>query len=296
MSGPASIAVAPAIERLWDEEFASPGERAISTVLAEAYGGPLRVALRDDRPTVIVNFVSTLDGVVSFATPEAAGGGEVSGFFAPDQFVMGLLRALADVVLIGAGTLRGDPDGTWTPGAVFPGAATAFHELRASLGLRPEPTTVVVSATGELDLSHAGLADPSVPVRIFTTDRGRAALGRRGAATHVSIEVLGNERVDPRRLIAALAGTGTGVVLCEGGPHLLGELLAADLADELFLTVAPQVAGRSPSVQRLSLIEGVAFDVAAAPWWRVASVRRAANHLFLRYRLDPDAAGHGGAS
>jgi riboflavin biosynthesis pyrimidine reductase len=296
MRRPASVAVLPAIERLWDQGSASPTERAISSALAEAYGGPLRVALRDDRPTVIVNFVSTLDGVVSFATPEAAGGGEISGFFAPDQFVMGLLRALADVVLVGAGTLRGDPGGTWTPGTVFPGAATAFGELRASLGLRPEPTTAVVSASGELDLSHPGLADSSVPVRIFTTDRGRAVLARRDSAAHVSVEVLGDERVDPRRLIAALAGADAKVVLCEGGPHLLGELLAANLADELFLTVAPQVAGRSASAARLSLIEGVAFDVATAPWWRVASVRRAANHLFLRYRLDPDAVGHGGAS
>src|ERR1051326_3331512 len=87
----------------------------LTAALRERYGSDLRIPLREDRPTVIANFVSTLDGVVSFQTPDAMGGGEISGFFEPDRFVMGLLRTLADAVLVGAGTLRAAPKHRWIP-------------------------------------------------------------------------------------------------------------------------------------------------------------------------------------
>lgn len=73
------------------------------------------MVLRNDRPTVIANFVSTVDGVVAFDVIGSSGGGEISGFFAADRFVMGLLRAMADVVLVGAGTVRAAPTHEWTP-------------------------------------------------------------------------------------------------------------------------------------------------------------------------------------
>ncbi|MDQ2673771.1 MAG: dihydrofolate reductase family protein, partial [Chloroflexota bacterium] len=126
--------------------------------LEQRYGGVLSIPMRADRPTVVSNFVSTLDGVVAYQTPEAAGGGEISGFFEPDRFVMGLLRSLADVVLIGAGTLRAGADERWTPDFIHPTSGAAFAELRSSLGLPPQPTTAVVTASGSLDFTHPGLA------------------------------------------------------------------------------------------------------------------------------------------
>jgi hypothetical protein len=102
----------------------------LSAALRARYGSDLSIPLRADRPTTIVNFVSTLDGVISYNTPEAAGGGEISGQFEPDRFVMGLLRALADVVLVGAGTVRADADGSWTPGSVHPFSDAEFRRLR----------------------------------------------------------------------------------------------------------------------------------------------------------------------
>lgn len=289
------LTVAPPIEQLWRERAPEGSAREISAELAAAYGGPLRVALRADRPTVIVNFVSTIDGVISFATPEATGGGEVSGFYAPDRFVMGVLRSLADVVLIGAGTLRDAAGEAWTPAAVYPEAADAFHALRRNLGLPPEPTTAIVTARGEIDARHAGLTDPRVPVRVLTTRRGADRIAPHGLADHASVDVLDDESLPAERLVAALL-PGSGVLLCEGGPHLLGELMAGGLVDELFLTVAPQVAGRAPDARRPGLVEGVAFSVEQAPWWRLASVHRSNSHLFMRYRLDRAAAGNGGAS
>ncbi len=140
-----------------------PGARArggqLPDPLQRRYGGPLAIPLRRLRPTVIANFVSTLDGVVAYNTPEAAGGGEISGFFEPDRFVMGLLRALSDAVLIGAGTLRAAPAERWTPDFIHPGDGAAFMSLRCQLGLRPQPVTAVVSGSGNLDMDHPGLAD-----------------------------------------------------------------------------------------------------------------------------------------
>ena len=82
-----------------------------------------------------------------------------------------------------------------------------------------------------------------------------------------------------------LRDRGLEVVVCEGGPNLLGGLIGAGLVDELFLTVAPQVAGRSPDAPRLALVEGLAFAIDDAPWARLISVMRAESHLFLRYRI-----------
>lgn len=249
------------------------------------YGGPLTIPLRSGRPTVVANFVTTLDGVVSYNTPEAAGGGEISGFFEPDRFVMGTLRALADAVLIGAGTLRAAPAERWTPDFIHPPSADAFTSLRRQLGLASQPATVVVSGSGSLDLDHPGLADSSVVVVILTTAAGADRLARRPIPANVDVRDIG-DRIEPRAVLSTLGADGAELVLCEGGPHLFGDLLRADLVDELFLTVAPQLAGRSGDTPRLSLIEGLAFDVAGAPWADLVDLRRAGNHLFTRYRLN----------
>lgn len=256
----------------------------LSAALRSKYGSELSIPLRADRPTAIVNFVSTLDGVISYNTPEAAGGGEISGHFEPDRFVMGLLRALADVVLVGAGTLRADPAGAWTPGSIYPGAAAEFAALRHRLGLAPTPITAVVTGTGAVDLRQPGLADPAVRVIVITTDVGEAALRRRAVPDHVGIRGMGG-RVTADGIVRSLGSDGAELVLCEGGPHLLGQLLEARTVDEMFLTLAPQLAGRSPSTPRLGLVEGTAFSVADAPWAHLADLRRAGDHLFARYRF-----------
>jgi riboflavin biosynthesis pyrimidine reductase len=260
----------PQLDLLWADASALG---APADALDAAYGGELRVPRRADRPTVIVNFVSTLDGVVSYATPEAAGGGEISGFFGPDRFVMGLLRAHADAVLVGAGTVRASPRERWTPDDIYPDAATEFAALRSRAGLAPQPTTVVVTGSGRLDPDHPGLADPTIPVIVA----GGAIDQPRG-----HVETLRATSVE--RIVGELGRRGMRLVLCEGGPHLLGRLLEAELVDELFLTLAPQLAGRTELVARLALVEVVAFGVTDAPWWDLVAISRVDHHLFLRYR------------
>lgn len=282
----APITASFALEPLLEDRRSGDALRGgpLPSALRAAYGGDLAIALRPDRPTLVANFVSTLDGVISYNTPEAAGGGEISGFFEPDRFVMGLLRAFADVVLLGAGTLRAAPDERWTPRSVHPASDHAFADLRQQLGLLPNPITAVVTGSGALDLSHPGLADPAVEIVLITTDAGAVALRRQHVPKHIEIRSTG-DHVRAHDVLTALAARGADLVLCEGGPHLFGQLLQAGLVDELFLTLAPQLAGRSEAVPRLSLVENTAFSVTDARWGRLADLRRADDHLFARYRL-----------
>ena len=205
----------PRIEHLWGEPaFGS----ALAGRLADAYGAPLSFARRSDRPTIVANFVSTLDGVVSYATPEAAGGGEISGFFGPDRFVMSVLRGVADAVLIGAGTLRAGAGEAWTPEYIFPPAASDVAAMRRRLGLALQPTTVIVSASGQLDPTHPGLS--AAPALVVTTHEGRERFD--SAPAGPDVVDAGVDRVDPDALVSELSRRGFGLVLCEGGPHLLG--------------------------------------------------------------------------
>jgi riboflavin biosynthesis pyrimidine reductase len=199
---------------------------------------------------------------------------------------MALLRSLSDAVLVGAGTLRDTPQHAWLPAHTYPSGAADFAAMRADLGLAPQPTTVVVTASGEIDLAQRGLARADVPVTIVTTDRGLETLRRQSVdSPRVEIVSAGETRVDAAALLEILRARGWQVVLCEGGPHLIGQLLEAKAVDELFLTVSPQVAGRSVDQPRLGLVEGVSFDLDAAPWSQLVDLRRSGSHLFARYRF-----------
>lgn len=283
------IAVAPSappLEVVLDETVPTTRETrgdGMPAALEQRYGGPLDIPLRPDRPTVVANFVATLDGVVALGTGALSGGGLISGFLEPDRFVMGLLRAVADVVVIGAGTVRGSTAKRWTPGQVQPALEPELRDWRAAMGLAPDPTTVIVSASGNVPLTHPGLNDPDVPVLVATTPQGAESLRSAGLPAHLEVEAIGRGGpLTGRDLIALAARRGARVVLSEGGPHLLAELVADDLLDELFLTVAPQIVGRSD--ERLGLVEGLALSPAEARWQRLVSIRRFGDHLFLRYR------------
>jgi riboflavin biosynthesis pyrimidine reductase len=270
---------------------------ALPPDLARHYAADLSVALRDDRPTVVSNFVSTIDGVVAFDTHGKTGGREVSGASEPDRFLMGLVRAMSDAVLNGAGTVRSGTQHRWTPSYVHPPSAAAYADWRRALGLAPQPTAVIVTASGSIDPDHRGLHDPAVPVVIVTTKNGAANLGRLRLPGGVEIVTVGTaERVEPAALIDVFRDRGLELVVCEGGPTLLAGMIEARIIDELFLTIAPQIAGRSDDAPRLSLVDGAGFAVEDAPWARLESVMRADSHLFLRYRLDGSPHGERGTS
>ena len=259
-------------------------------VLRQRYGGSLEVPLFADRPTLLVNFVTTLDGVVALGAGEEPGGGVISGFFEPDRFVMALLRAVADVLFVGAGTIAGTSSHQWTAEHLEPDLAAEFARWRRSLGLAAKPTTVIVTGSGDVRLGRRGVEDPSIPVIFATTERGAIVLSARELPPHARVEVAGSgTSLSPADLATFLERFRGQVVLSEGGPHLFGDLVMGDAADELYLTVAPQIIGRpDPSLGRLGLVEGIGLDPYQARWFELRSVKRASDHLFLRYRRRRD--------
>lgn len=190
-----------------------------------------------ERPWVALNMVASADGAV---TVDGRSGGLSS---AGDKAVFFGLRALADVILVGAGTVRAEDYGP-------PRTSTDQQAARVARGQAAFPTIAVVS--GRLDLDPAARLFVDTPTRPIVLTGDRADATRRTALEAVAdVVAVGAEHVDPARALAALAQRGTGVVLCEGGPTLNGTLLRAGLVDELCLSVAPLLAsGDDPRIVR----------------------------------------------
>ncbi len=270
------------------ERHETPDSPVLPDELRRLYGGDLRFpAPSDGRPYVIANFVSTLDGVVSFRMPGKAGGGDIGGFDDADRFVMGLLRASADAVMIGAGTLHDtDPAHLWTADSICPEAQDLYVRYRREVrGKSEPPMAVIVSASGRLDLERAVFRTPGTAALVITTEAGAERLQRPPASTVVRA-LGGRGLLTPARMLELLrADYGVRLLLHEGGPTLFAEFVGQHAIDELFLTVAPQLAGRSPERPRPGLIAGVEFLPETAPWLGLVSVRQRGDHLYLRYSL-----------
>jgi riboflavin biosynthesis pyrimidine reductase len=250
----------------------------MSRTLVERYGGELRIPRRT--PYVFANFVSSIDGIVSYDEPGIERARQVSAGFAADRFMLALLRAAADAVIVGAGTLRKEP-GVWTASAVAPDLTGDFADLRRRMKRAAHPTTVLVSASGEVDASLPVFRGEA-PVVIATT---RAGAERLGSLSNARVRVLADHAPLPSRALVelAIAEGGGSRILSEGGPTLFGQLLADGVVDELFLTIAPRLAGRSKDRRRLALVEGAAFRPEDSPSGALLSLKYADDYLFARY-------------
>src|SRR5580765_5328383 len=145
--------------------------------LARLYGR-LRIPLGRARPHVISNFVTTLDGVVSLNAKGHASGGDISGLSAEDRMVMGLVRAVADVIIVGSGTLEVDRHHVWTAERIFPPLADDYRRLRRTLGKSAAPLMVVVSGSGRLDLGLPLFSSGEMRTLIVTGMAGAKRLRR----------------------------------------------------------------------------------------------------------------------
>jgi riboflavin biosynthesis pyrimidine reductase len=199
---------------------------------------------------VAANFVESADGVV--ALPEAPGesGAVVSGGSRADQFVMGLLRSCADAVLIGAGTFRAAKRDLWYADSIFPDASALY----ARVG-KLRPRLYVVSGSAQVDANAPALKQGGVVL---------------------------TGRMTPQQIVERVRADGHRQLLCEGGPGLFGELAAAGLVDELFVTLSPRLFGRFAGDLRKALADN--RDLHGLPL-RLLSARRAESHLLLRYAL-----------
>ncbi|MGW3156661.1 pyrimidine reductase family protein [Streptomyces sp. NPDC001089] len=265
--GPAGAAVVPG-------ERGAPGVRGADVTdrewglpeLAEAYAYPDAGYDGVRAPWLRANMVSTLDGA---AQHEGKSQGISS---AADMRVFGVLRALADVVVVGAETVRQE--------GYRPARARAeFAASREASGQGPAPAIAVVTAGLELDFSLPLFTAPLVPTLILTG--AGAAADRVAAATKAGAEVVfagEGTGVDPNRAVRALADRGLTRLLTEGGPRLLGQIVAAGALDELCLTMSP------------TLTAGGAQRIAGGPptevptRFELVSLLEEAGFLFSRYR------------
>ncbi|MBI5160912.1 MAG: pyrimidine reductase family protein [Micrococcales bacterium] len=226
--------------------------------LLEVYGRPPGVWLR-------ANFVASLDGA---ATSE----GLSAGLQPPgDGRVFELLRRLADVVLVGAGTVASE-------GYTALRVDDASVAWRRERGMPEHPVFAIASRRLDLDPGSPIFAD--APVRPIVVTTGESAEDRRGRLAAVAdVLVAGEAEFDAQRMRAGLAERGLTQILCEGGPSFFGSLIEAGVLDELCLTVAPRLL--SGGAQR------IAHASAARPTpMHLEHVLREGDALFLCYRRE----------
>jgi 5-amino-6-(5-phosphoribosylamino)uracil reductase len=241
------------VHRLWPTPQLDDLDDA---ALAAHYAWPEARAV----PYVRVNFVASLDGAV---TVDGRSGGLGTS---ADKKVFHLLRELAEVVLVGAGTVRTEK----------------YNGVQRTRGRDIPPPIAVVTGRADLDPVSALFTDTVVPPLILTTESAPA--NRRAVLADAGGDVVVLPRLTPDVLLAELARRGLDRVLCEGGPSLLGTLQAADAVDELCLTVAPLLVGGEAG--------RIAKGPAGIPPRRMALVGalQADDTLLLRYRRSPDPA------
>jgi riboflavin biosynthesis pyrimidine reductase len=181
-----------------------------------------------DRPWVLTNMVESLDGA---ATVDGRSGG-LGG--PADRAVFGALRSVADVVLVGAGTVRAERYGPIRLNAQQSAARSAAGRTEAQ-------RIAVVTSSLRIDADLPLFCEGPRPL-IITSEQG-ASRASAELADVADIVPTGSDTVNLATAISELGARGAACVLCEGGPTLLGQLLSDDLVDEWDVTVAPLAAG-----------------------------------------------------
>jgi riboflavin-specific deaminase-like protein len=250
-----------------------PGDGADAVQIAAGLGFEARAAARAEdaerRPYLILNMVSTIDGRATVEGRSGPIGNRA------DRELFHALRGSVDAVMAGAGTVRVERYGRMI-------RSRAAREARVKAGLPAEPIACVVSGRLALDPDTPLLAEPQARVVILTSSP--ASLPAAGA----QVEYVRTTRGGALDLRAALHELrerfGVRTLLCEGGPHLNAQLLLAGLVDELFLSLAPKLAGGEDGTgEALRIVAGAAFQEPVA--LELLGALENDSHLFLRYAV-----------
>lgn len=224
----------------------------------DAMLGDLRLHERahEDRPYVVLNMVASIDGRTTIA-------GHVGALTSPiDQQIVYKLRTQADALLVGAGTVRNERYGNMVPD-----------------GPGPEPLVVVVTGRVDLPRDLPLLQEPDARIVIATPSDADLGFDHLAQVEYLRVPGQGG-RVDCAALCALLRSEyGVRSVVCEGGPSLNEALLAADVVDELFLSIAPMLVGGGER----TLVD--AAPAHGARRTRLVSVATDDGYLFLRYAI-----------
>ena len=286
----------PTFEVLFDHAEPSPFE---DEALA-GYGNLGFPSPSPDRPWIYTNFVQSLDGIVSLLGKHASGG-EIAQSRA-DRWLMDLLRAYADGLLMGMNTLRVEQRarGPQSRGIVFQVLEPELLRLREKLG-KGRQRNIFVTRGLDLQLSDWKVFDGDVvDAVIVTSPQGAARLQAQAPHPQVTFIAAGEgDRVDlPAAVRKLRTQLGVEYLLCEGGPTLYGTLARTDLVDEKFVTVSPVEVGQivPPEQERLPHEEGASplvrpnvfggpgFTRETMTHWTWLSCRKSGDHQFHRCR------------
>lgn len=241
-----------------------PGPLDVSELIAELTLGDRATA---ERPYAIANFVESVDGRATFDGRSSALGDD------GDKQVFRALRSVCDVVLVGTGTLASEHYGRLVRDADVQAA-------RARRGLAPQPLLCTITRSGHIPAGIPLLADPDARVVIYSG----APVDLGDVAASVEVVTVERSRLSLAAALHDLRGRlGARLVLCEGGPTLLGQLIEQRAIDELFLTFAGKLAGGSGP----GIVSGLALQdpLAVSLLWLLEQD----GSLFLRYGFTGEA-------
>jgi 5-amino-6-(5-phosphoribosylamino)uracil reductase len=255
--------VAPVIFRRLYPEAGEAG-------LDELYAG-LRLHERapEDRPYLVLNMVSTVDGRATVHGHSGDVGSDA------DFAVFNRLRTQADAIMVGAGTVRIEGYGRMV-------RSDELQDLREAEGLERQPLAVTVSSSLEFPPDAGLIADPESRLVVLTGSNGEIA-GAKARIEYLRQEHLPGAAIELAPLLRRLRTEhGVRSILCEGGPHLNAPLLAEGLVDELFLTLSPKLAG---GPDPLTIVAGAPLPEPAE--MELLGAAELDGELYLRYRLNP---------
>ena len=272
---------------LFDDEPTVAGvSNSLPPSFRQIYAGDWQIPATNGRPYIFTNFAQSRDGRISFAEPGIATGGDVTSFNAHDRWLMGMLRARADAILMGDVTVTMEPEYVFCAESISPNDAAAFTALREAEGRPLLPLIVILSLTGRINWSEPCFQDARSHVLLATTTDGATNVGDCQGAATVEVMALGEESVDLQRLVKLLHDAyHVRTLLCEGGSRVMAGLLDEGLIDEEFVTLCPTFIGRTPTRYRPSYTEGVAWGPDDAPYSKPVSLRRAGDLLYMRTRV-----------
>lgn len=228
--------------------------------LLATYRVPNRDAIPSGHCFIRANFATSLDGSVEAGGVSRGVSSEI------DRKVFHILRELADVLLVGAQTVRAEGYGPAKP-------SPETIERRIASGFSPVPPIAVVTRGCALDPTSRLFTDATVPTLVLTSAQGAADAGALKEVAEVII--CGEEKVEMELVVSELSTRGLLRVLCEGGPHLLHQLVTHGIIDELCLTITPLTVG--PDHQHLA-----AGPISPPQGFSVGTAFEADGSLFLR--------------
>ena len=275
---------------LFDDDL--PGESSAPPDPAMArYGGLVFPPPPPTRPWIYANFVQTLDGIVSLLGDQASGA-DIGGL-PEDRWLMDLLRAHADAVILGMGTLRAEQrlERPRPRGPVFRIVHPELEQLRARLG-RGRQRNILVTAHAAFQLGDYAVFDGElVDATVVTTHDGASRLDaqreRHPSVDIIAVDSAGDSVNLPQAIAVLQQRYGIRYLLCEGGPSLYSAMLTAGLIDEKFLTVSPiEVGAMSAHGPRPTVLPNISLSKQDAVHWRWLSCRKVDGYQFHRFRRE----------